>query len=229
MTSITLTKTKLALAITAVALLVPATAWATHTFTDVEDGRFYTDAVEWAFDNDITTGTSETTFSPDDPVTRGQNVTFAKRYDDNIVQPALSEMGDDIDANTAAITNDSAAAFANGDNTEIEVGTSGGSSIQTLTMTAPADGVIIANSFVRLESDTGAGVGCSLADEAGHDGIAQQQASLTDGPGVFANLANTRGFDVTAGEAITIHLFCTQFGIDAMAAQATITAIFTAS
>lgn len=222
MTSITLTKTKLALAITSVALLVPATAWATHTFTDVEDGRFYTEAVEWAFENDITTGTSDTTFSPDDPVTRGQNVTFAKRYDDNIVQPALSEMGTTVAA-------DSAAAFVNGDNTEIAVGTSGGSSIQTLTMTAPADGVIVANSFVRLESDTGAGVGCSLADEAAHDGIAQQQASLTDGPGVFANLANTRGFDVTAGEAITIHLFCTQFGIDAMAAQASITAIFTAS
>jgi hypothetical protein len=94
--TITITKSRLALAIAAFALLIPATAYATHTFSDVPDDKFYTDAVEWAFDNGITTGTSATTFEPDAGVTRGQNVTFAKRYDDNIVQPALTTLTTDI-------------------------------------------------------------------------------------------------------------------------------------
>ena len=48
-------------------------------FTDVPAGEFYTDAVAWMIDNAITTGTSTTTFSPGDPLTRGQGVTFLWR------------------------------------------------------------------------------------------------------------------------------------------------------
>ena len=87
-----ITKFKAALALIVVVLLVPATAFATHSFSDVEDGNYFTDAVAWAADNGITTGTSATTFSPDDDVTRAQNVTFAYRYDQNVVQPALTEL-----------------------------------------------------------------------------------------------------------------------------------------
>ena len=53
-------------------------------FSDVEDGRFYTDPVERAADNGITFGRSETQFVPDGSVTRGESVTFLKRYHDNI-------------------------------------------------------------------------------------------------------------------------------------------------
>lgn len=63
-----------------------------HPFTDVPDGRFYSEAVDWAFNNGITTGTSATTFEPDSTVTRGENITFAKRYDDFVVQPALAAL-----------------------------------------------------------------------------------------------------------------------------------------
>ena len=87
-----ITKFKAAVALVVVVLLVPATAFATHSFSDVEDGTYYTAAVEWAADKGITTGTSATTFSPDDDVTRAQNVTFAYRYDQNVVQPALAEL-----------------------------------------------------------------------------------------------------------------------------------------
>ena len=86
----------------AVAVLVPSVVLATHTFADVPDGTYYTAAVEWAGDNGITTGTSATTFSPDDSVTRAQNVTFAHRYDQNVVQPALDGIDTAIDANTTA-------------------------------------------------------------------------------------------------------------------------------
>ena len=92
MTIIT-TKTKLALGILAM-VLVGATVVAAGdgVFTDNPSGTYYHDPVEWAYDNEITTGTSATTFSPMDPVTRGQNVTFAYRYDQNIVQPALEDL-----------------------------------------------------------------------------------------------------------------------------------------
>ena len=48
-------------------------------FTDVEDGSFYCDAVQWAFENGITKGTGETTFTPAAPCTRAQTVTFLFR------------------------------------------------------------------------------------------------------------------------------------------------------
>jgi hypothetical protein len=62
-------------------------ASATHTFDDVPDGRFYSDPVAWAAANGITTGTSATTFEPDRNVTRGESVTFLKRYHDTFVEP----------------------------------------------------------------------------------------------------------------------------------------------
>lgn len=66
------------------AIFIPTTAYATHTFSDVEDGRYYTEPVEWAFDNGITTGKTETSFDPAGVVTRGEAVTFLQRYHDNV-------------------------------------------------------------------------------------------------------------------------------------------------
>ena len=48
-------------------------------FTDVEKGAYYADAVQWAVQNKITTGTSDTAFSPDVSCTRAQAVTFLWR------------------------------------------------------------------------------------------------------------------------------------------------------
>ena len=39
----------------------------------------YSDAVSWAVENNVTLGTSETTFSPYDICSRGQIVTFLNR------------------------------------------------------------------------------------------------------------------------------------------------------
>ena len=91
--TIIITKTKLALGILAMVLVGATVAAASDgVFTDNPSGTYYHDPVEWAYDNGITTGTSATTFSPMDSVTRGQNVTFAYRYDQNIVQPALEDL-----------------------------------------------------------------------------------------------------------------------------------------
>lgn len=90
--TITLTKSKLAVVVAAATLAVPTAALASHVFDDVPDDAFYAAPVEWAFDNGITTGKSPTSFAPLDDVTRGESVTFLKRYDDNIVQPALADL-----------------------------------------------------------------------------------------------------------------------------------------
>ena len=57
----------------------PAVENAQNPFKDVKDGQWYTDAVLWAVENGITNGTSATTFSPNDKVTRAQTVTFLYR------------------------------------------------------------------------------------------------------------------------------------------------------
>ena len=48
-------------------------------FTDVPANAYYADAVKWAVANGVTTGKTATTFGPNDPVTRGQAVTFLWR------------------------------------------------------------------------------------------------------------------------------------------------------
>jgi len=50
-----------------------------NPFTDVAAGTYYYDAVLWAVEHGITTGTTDTTFSPNNTVTRGQTVTFMYR------------------------------------------------------------------------------------------------------------------------------------------------------
>ncbi len=43
---------------------------------DVDQNKFYSRPVAWAISKQITTGTTDTTFSPDDPCTRSQAMTF---------------------------------------------------------------------------------------------------------------------------------------------------------
>lgn len=49
-------------------------------FVDIPDDVYYATAVDWAYEEGITGGTSATTYSPNDPCTRGQMVTFLYRY-----------------------------------------------------------------------------------------------------------------------------------------------------
>ena len=50
-----------------------------NPFTDVAESAYYHDAVLWAVEKGITSGTSATTFSPNNPCTRAQAVTFLWR------------------------------------------------------------------------------------------------------------------------------------------------------
>ena len=57
----------------------PAPKSTVNPFTDVQAGSYYYDAVLWAVEQGITSGTSATTFAPDATVTRAQTVTFLYR------------------------------------------------------------------------------------------------------------------------------------------------------
>jgi len=60
----------------------PAASAVFSPFSDVPPDAWFHDTVVWAFDNGITTGTSPTTFSPNDHITRGQFVTFLYRIEE---------------------------------------------------------------------------------------------------------------------------------------------------
>ena len=166
--TIHITKIKAAVALVVVALLVPVTAIATHTFSDVPDGTYYTDAVAWAANNGVTTGTSATTFSPDQAVTRGQNVTFAYRYDQNVVQPALTDI-------EAALTNlESLLPIARSASSMSMVALDAGGTTELLSVEieAPVAGIIQLHGFVRVDTDQLSAVEagtvfCSFYDEPG--------------------------------------------------------------
>ena len=54
-------------------------AEAANPFTDVANDAYYTDAVIWAVEQEITAGTSRNTFNPNANCTRAQIVTFLWR------------------------------------------------------------------------------------------------------------------------------------------------------
>ncbi|MDW3220753.1 MAG: S-layer homology domain-containing protein [Acidimicrobiales bacterium] len=80
----------------ALAIGIPAVAQA-HPFVDVDEGQWYSEAVEWAYANGLTTGTSPTTFSGDAGVDRYQLYTVQHRFHTELVEPALADLEDEID------------------------------------------------------------------------------------------------------------------------------------
>lgn len=71
----------------------------TNPFKDVPAGQWYTKAILWAVEQGITNGTSATTFSPNNNVTRAQFVTFLWRADgawkqDDFENPPFADVMD---------------------------------------------------------------------------------------------------------------------------------------
>ncbi|MBQ6430663.1 MAG: S-layer homology domain-containing protein [Oscillospiraceae bacterium] len=58
---------------------IPATGGGSNPFKDIKTSDYFYNAVLWAAENGVTTGTSATTFSPNATCTRGQVVTFLWR------------------------------------------------------------------------------------------------------------------------------------------------------
>lgn len=65
--------------------LLPGTVYAansTHPFTDVNKTDWFSDAVEYVYQNGLMYGTEDTVFSSDSPITRGQIVTILHRLEE---------------------------------------------------------------------------------------------------------------------------------------------------
>lgn len=67
-----------------------------NPFEDVTEDTFYYDAVLWAVGSHITDGTGDTTFSPNDPCTRAQIVTFIHRLLGNPQAETTENPFDDV-------------------------------------------------------------------------------------------------------------------------------------
>jgi len=76
-----------------IAIAGPAAAVA--GFGDVRSDRFYTEAVQWMVDNEITNGISPTCFGTDDPVTRGQAAALMWRMEGSPA-PGSGPVFDDV-------------------------------------------------------------------------------------------------------------------------------------
>ena len=202
--TITIKKLHLAIAVLVVALIAPATALAAHIFTDVTDGAFYADPVEWALDNAITTGSpaGSSTFKPLDGVTRGESVTFLNRYDDNIVQPALSA----IDARLAKLEAGRPFAVTARDDNETIVSDE---VIVSVSLTAPVAGnVTVISTTSARETVPDEFVTCSITEGSTLDTDFNQRFRTPGTPGGDSQLAGVRVYDVTDGEAVTYNLVC---------------------
>lgn len=70
-----------------------------NPFTDVSETDYYYKAVLWAVEQGITSGTSLTTFSPDQPCTRAQVVTFLWRSEGSPEADASLELFIDVSKN----------------------------------------------------------------------------------------------------------------------------------
>ena len=73
----------------------PTPSGTQNPFTDVKQGDYWYDAVLWAVEQGFTTGTSATTFSPNEGCTRGQVATFLWRYE-NKPAPAAKNPFEDV-------------------------------------------------------------------------------------------------------------------------------------
>lgn len=101
----------LVLSASTLASLLPVSALAAG-FTDVPQGAYYKYAVDWAVENNITSGVSATAFSPDETCTRAQAVTFlwrANRQPNATGSNSFADVADNTYYNEAvqwAATND---------------------------------------------------------------------------------------------------------------------------
>jgi hypothetical protein len=105
--------------------------------------------------------------------------------------------------------------------------------VRSVSLTAPAAGTVIVNSTANAwEPTMGDAVACSITAGTSLD-LAFQQVWQSPGAGViaaFAQLAGTRGFDVTAGQTLTVNLVCRHSGLSgsSLILDSALTAIFVA-
>jgi hypothetical protein len=87
--------------------------------------------------------------------------------------------------------------------------------------------VIVNSTATAVEDTAGGEVVCSITTGTTHDGAFLQIWESPGSAGDLAQLAGTRGFDVAAGQALTVNLVCDASGSSSILDSA-LTAIFVA-
>jgi hypothetical protein len=102
--------------------------------------------------------------------------------------------------------------------------------VRSVSLTVPVAGTVIVNSTANAEdSNEGDDVWCSITTGTTVDVAFLQQWESAGFDGSLAQLAGTRGFDVTAGQALTVNLVCRHFGSgSSIILDSALTAIFVA-
>jgi hypothetical protein len=103
--------------------------------------------------------------------------------------------------------------------------------VRSVTITAPVAGTVIVNSTANAgEANAGDAVRCSITTGDAIDSSFIQFWQSSGSNGANGQLAGTRGFDVTAGQTLTVNLVCRHFGADGSSAilDSALTAIFVA-
>lgn len=217
------TKLHLAIAVFAIALLAPATAMAVDSWSDTPDDAFYHDAVTWAKGNGMTAGCNDGTgFCPDRIVTRGENITFAHRYDTLVVQPALTSL-------TTAQPFTTTGYESNG-----FLLVSAPTAYVTVTVTAPVAGHIVVNSTaVVRHSVDGGDIRCVIVESTDIP-IANVSANAegaqyheTGGSGTDSTLSGSRFFEIAAGATVEYVLACRETMDGGFIFGPNLTALFT--
>lgn len=159
-------------------------------FTDVPTGAFYTTAVAWLAESGITTGTSPTTYSPDDVVTRGQMATFLWRLAGEPVPGELGSNRVDLEQTTVLDESDLGAA------TEIDV--EGESTLDLSAVAAedlPGPGEVV---VMGITDETPEGF-IGMVEEVDGSQVTTSPATLQDAI-PEADFASTFDFDELAPE-----------------------------
>jgi hypothetical protein len=227
----------------AIALMVPAMAFASHTFNDVPDDNVFHDDISWLADAGVTLGCNPPTndlFCPTDNVSRGQMAAFLRRFSDHLDVEGLADLVE-LKANSAdvytkadvdaAVASSSAAGYTSSD---IGEGlTAAASTLLSLAIDTPADGVLIVDGMVNMVA-AGTAAGASVVCWIGLDSTTETGAhGVQDLSGAVQDWTDSRGFDVTAGSH-TLTLSCRQDNYSSPANAASIqlrnlTAIFSAN
>lgn len=98
---------------------VPATAWASHQYSDVPSSNDFHDDIDWISDMGITLGCGPSTFCPSENVTREQMAAFLYRLYEETVAPLESENAA-LNARVDALEAENAALDARVDTVESE-------------------------------------------------------------------------------------------------------------
>ena len=143
--------------VTVQAAFVKSEAQTTLSFTDVPADAYYYDAVRWAVENGVTTGTSATTFAPDGVCTRAQVVTFLWRANGSPAPTAAVSPFADVSVGSYYYD---AVLWA------VEQGITSGTSTTTFSPAASCTRAQVATFLWRTESSPAVSGGASFADVA---------------------------------------------------------------